>query len=271
MLSAPWPMLAISKLHCLGKLIMSVVLWLTVTVIAVVTGLSVLKGQYVQRLGRKWVAKFSAYLPNSNLSSAKQPNPEDPEDLQRSYAKCLEHQIELTKTLQRVMAKTSQQPGNRPTGRNKLQQCLSLRLQMLITELASLENLHDPDYPESQPNWKALQKGYGRILALHQHKFSTGNPLDVETDTTSPQPPKGHAAIEQTKVAIDLLAQVSHQHRLLSESDKRIKLLETKLEMAQRKISQLQWQVTLCEEQADKDAERRPMDLAAPSLLVRAK
>lgn len=168
-----------------------------------------------------------------------------------SYMACLMHQLELTKTLQRVMMKTSQAAGKQATSRQKLQQSLELRMAMLTTEINAQEKMISSSNTDARPDWKTLQKGFGRILALHQKRFSPPDEaktlVQAELDSVPPSEadtsPLEEAALNCTREIAALNAQLSHKQHRLGESNKRVKLLETKLSLAQKKIACLQWHI----------------------------
>ncbi|BFM08122.1 hypothetical protein [Halioxenophilus aromaticivorans] len=167
-----------------------------------------------------------------------------------NYAQNLEKQLELTATLQRVMAKTAHFPGNAPAARGQLQRALLLRQAILTAELAAQEN---PNLANGQPDWKTLQKGYSRIISLHQQLLGaqdaenanqeTTESLKSHTSNTEPTAEKANniTSLSQVNQNLEHLHEELQQRvRVLSASDNRVKLLEAKLNLAQSQIASLQ-------------------------------
>ena len=166
--------------------------------------------------------------------------------LSTSYTTGLQRQLEHTNTLRRVMAKTAHCPGNSVAARGKLQKVLELRQAILSAELRAQEGITDEN---AQPDWKALQKAYDRIITLQKIQVELKAAPEADSSPKShqskPQSPQkeastAHSLAEVNQTMAKLNQDLQHKVNILAASDERVKLLEAKLNLAQAQIARMQ-------------------------------
>ncbi len=205
--------------------------------VGVYTALSPARQGRVKALARRFSSAWSS-PPNVDTTDAK--------TCSTHYVQGLEHQLELTNTLQRVMSKTAHCPGNSLAVRGKLQRVLEMRQAILTAELSAQEGVFDDT---AQPNWKALKKAYNRIIALQKIQVelksaapeAKSSPKLHQSNTTKQLAKAPPPSLEEfNQMMHNLNSELQHKVNILNASDRRVKLLEAKLNLAQSQIARMQ-------------------------------